>query len=114
MASRQGGHQVAQKSRSTTFPFREVRVISRFSKDLSEKFGAKADSFTPLPHWRRNARASPRQKSANSFKRDSFIWKKTRIRDTGRNARRDAFDSLQMMPAPARRRQEGTPDSLFL
>jgi len=50
MDSLQGPHQVAQKSRRTTFPLSWERVISCPLKDLREKSGAKPEkgSFSPL------------------------------------------------------------------
>jgi hypothetical protein len=68
MASRQGPHQVAQKSRRTTFPFREVRAISWSSKVLSEKPGAALDSFPLVLQCGRSAMARQRLKRMRFLK----------------------------------------------
>ncbi len=66
--SRHGPHQVAQKSRRMTFPFKVERDISWPSIVLRVKSGASPSTFVFLPHWSNpNPRVRIRERIKNIF-----------------------------------------------
>src|SRR4030042_154898 len=100
MDSRQGPHQVAQKSRRTTFPLSWERVISWSSRVLRVKSGARAgEVFFSLAQWgRRNANVTQRHKITRCFQKDRRIFLKSQASNplpTGRQAGRLQINSKE-------------------